>query len=105
MAISVRERICSYIPNLITPNGDASNDYLMIPCLDIEPYPLNHLAIYNQWGDKVFEASPYSIDPDKAWRGELFGQTGKGLPDATYFYIFKANPEDKGLRGSIDIFR
>ena len=105
MAISVRERICSYIPNLITPNGDASNDYLMIPCLDIEPYPLNHLAIYNQWGDKVFEASPYSNDPDKAWRGELFGQTGKGLPDATYFYIFKANPEDKGLRGSIDIFR
>ena len=105
VAISVRERICSYIPNIITPNGDDSNDFLMIPCLDIEPYPQNHLAIYNQWGDKVYEAEPYDNDPDKAWRGELFGEPGRGLPDATYFYIFKATPEDVGLRGSIDIFR
>jgi len=105
VAISVRERICSNVPNIITPNGDDLNDYLMIPCLDIEPYPQNQLAIYNQWGDKVYEAAPYSNDPNKAWRGELFGEAGKGLPDATYYYIFKATPEDKGLRGSIDIFR
>jgi len=105
VAIAVRERVCMNVPNIITPNGDDLNDYLMIPCLDIEPYPQNHLAIYNQWGNKVYEASPYSNDPDKAWRGELFGEPGKGLPDATYFYIFKATPEDKGLKGSIDIFR
>ncbi|MBC7774260.1 MAG: HYR domain-containing protein [Phycisphaerae bacterium] len=105
IGISVRERICTYIPNIITPNGDDVNDYLTIPCLDIEPYPLNHLAIYNQWGDKIYEAEPYVNDPDKAWRGELFGEHGKGLPDAPYFYIFKATPEDKGLKGFIEVFR
>jgi gliding motility-associated-like protein len=105
VAISVRERICSIVPNIITPNGDDLNDYLMIPCLDIDPYPQNHLVIYNQWGDKVYEAMPYSNDPDKAWRGELFGEAGKGLPDATYFFIFKATPQDKGLNGFIEIFR
>jgi hypothetical protein len=77
----------------------------MIPCLDIEPYPLNHLVIYNQWGDRVYEAAPYSNDPDTAWRGELFGELGKGLPDATYYFIFKATPEDKGLNGFIEILR
>ncbi|MDO8365625.1 MAG: gliding motility-associated C-terminal domain-containing protein, partial [Saprospiraceae bacterium] len=103
--IAVRERMCNTVPNIITPNGDDLNDFLMIPCLDIEPYPLNHLVIYNQWGDRVYEAMPYSNDPGKAWRGELFGEPGRGLPDATYFYIFKATPDDKGLRGFIEVFR
>ncbi|MFN0213525.1 MAG: HYR domain-containing protein [Saprospiraceae bacterium] len=105
IAITVRERICSYIPNIITPNGDDSNDFLTIPCLDIESYPQNHLVIYNQWGDKVYEAQPYLNDPVNAWKGEYNGQAGKGLPDATYYYIFKAMPDDKGLRGFIEIFR
>jgi gliding motility-associated-like protein len=105
ISIAVRERICSTVPNIITPNGDDINDYLMIPCLDIEPYPLNRMVIYNQWGDKVYEAAPYSNAPDKAWRGEYMGEPGKGLPDAAYYFIFKATPEDKGLNGFIEIFR
>jgi gliding motility-associated-like protein len=105
ISIAVRERICSTVPNIITPNGDDINDYLMIPCLDIEPYPLNRLVIYNQWGDKVYEAAPYSNAPDKAWRGEFMGEPGKGLPDAAYYFIFKATPEDKGLNGFIEVFR
>jgi len=105
VGITVRERICTYIPNIITPNGDDMNDYLVIPCLDIESYPKNQLVIYNQWGDKVYEASPYSNDPGKAWRGELFGQPGRNLPDATYFYFFRPTPEDKGLKGFIEVFR
>lgn len=105
ISITVRERICTSVPNIITPNGDDINDYLMIPCLDIEPYPQNHLVVYNQWGDRVYEAMPYSNEPDKAWRGELMGEPGKGLPDATYYYIFKATPGDKGLNGFIEIWR
>lgn len=105
VAIQVRERVCSFIPNIITPNGDNTNDYLVIPCLDIEPYPQNSLVIYNQWGDRVYEAAPYDNAPDKAWKGELFGEPGKGLPDATYFYIFKAAPDDPGLKGFIEVFR
>lgn len=105
VSIRVRERICSFIPNIITPNGDNTNDFLVIPCLDIESYPQNQLVIYNQWGDRVYEAAPYDNDPSKAWRGELFGKAGKPLPDATYYYIFKATPEDEGLKGFIEVFR
>lgn len=105
VSIQVRERICSFIPNIITPNGDGINDYLVVPCLDIEPYPQNSLIIYNQWGDRVYEAAPYDNAPDKAWKGELFGEAGKAMPDATYYYIFKASPDDQGLKGFIEVFR
>jgi len=105
VTISVRERICSFIPNIITPNGDGLNDFLAIPCLDIEPYPNNHLIVYNQWGAKVFEANPYSNNPDQAWRGTMDGDPGKPLPDATYFFVFKATPDDGGLKGFIEVYR
>lgn len=105
VSITARERICAFIPNIITPNGDGMNDYLVIPCLDQEPYLENHLLIFNQWGQKVYDAAPYSNDPDKAWRGTMNGITGKDLPDATYYYIFKARPSDSGLKGFVEIFR
>jgi large repetitive protein len=105
VTITVREIICGYIPNIITPNNDEINDFLVIPCLDTELYPNNELVIYNQWGDRVFEAAPYSNNPQQAWKGTLFGEEGKNLPDATYFYIFKPTPDHAGLKGYIEIFR
>lgn len=103
--ITIREVDCTYIPNIITPNGDGINDYLEIPCLDTELYPNNALIIYNQWGDQVFEAAPYSNDPLRVWRGTLNGEDGKDLPDATYFYIFKSAPDRPALKGFVELFR
>ena len=105
IAITVRERICMEVPNIITPNGDGLNDYLAIPCLDIEFYPDNQLVIYNQWGDKVYEAAPYSNDPAKAWQGELFGRAGQGLPDAAYYFFFKPTLDHPGIKGFVEVFR
>ncbi len=105
VTITIREVSCTYLPNIITPNGDGINDYLEIPCLYTELYPNNSLIIYNQWGDKVFEASPYSNDPLNVWRGTLNGEEGKDLPDATYFYIFKPAPGLPALKGFIELFR
>ncbi len=103
--ITVRETFCTYIPNIITPNDDGINDYLEIPCLETELYPQNRLIIYNQWGDKVYEAAPYINTPDKAWRGTLDGQPGRNLPDGTYFYYFQPDPNKAALSGFIEIFR
>ncbi|MCS6929271.1 MAG: HYR domain-containing protein [Saprospiraceae bacterium] len=105
VTITVRETFCTYIPNIITPNDDNINDYLEIPCLNTELYPNNRLIIYNQWGDKVYEASPYSNDPAKAWRGTLNGRPGQHLPDGTYFYYFLPAPDRKPLTGYLEIFR
>lgn len=66
-----------FIPNLITPNGDSKNDRLEIKNLQF--HPENELTIYNRWGKKVFESSPYQQN----WPTE-------NPIEGSYFFFFKA---------------
>jgi len=61
------------VPNIITPNGDGVNDYFKIK--NIEKLESSTLRIYNRWGKKIFEASPYNNDWD-----------GNGAADGVYYY-------------------
>ena len=65
--------------------------------------------IYNQWGDKVFEDTGYTNDPNDpnhpAWRGTLNGNNDKPLPDGVYFYIFKPDSTEQPIKGFIEIYR
>ena len=67
--------------SVITPNGDGDNDVLEFRGL--EAFPDNNLAIYNRWGNKVFERARYQQD------GALFDGTngGEELAPDTYYYI------------------
>jgi len=94
------EDIC-FIPTIITPNGDQTNDRLRIPCLENEAYPQNSLIIFNQWGDKVFEAAPYKND----WEGTWQNASGKNLPDGTYFYNFKRDQDSQVVKGHLLVYR
>ncbi len=109
VSIMVKDVSCSFIPNIITPNGDDLNDWFTIPCLDGNAFTNNSLVVYNQWGDKVFEDKGYTNDPSDpvhpAWRGTLNGDGGKDLPDGVYFYIFTPAPSEKPLKGFVEIFR
>jgi hypothetical protein len=100
---------CSFIPNIITPNGDGLNDWLTIPCLDGRNFTDNTLVIYSQWGAKVFEDQGYTNDPNDAnhpaWRGTLEGAVDANLPDGVYFYIFKPGPNEKAIKGFVEIIR
>lgn len=97
---------CSFIPNIITPNGDEANDWLEIPCLNFGLFRDNSLVIYNQWGDKVYEITGYdNDDPDRRWEGTLDGQPGKDLPDGVYFYVFRPGPNEPVIKGFVEIFR
>ncbi len=89
------------IPTLITPNGDGLNDELTINCLAFEKYPNNEMLIFNQWGDQVYQAAPYKND----WQGTLDGESGKDLPDGTYYFIFKKDSSSDPQKGYITIFR
>ena len=84
---------------VITPNGDGENDNFYVSCLeDPAANPQNTLAIYNEWGDEVFSASPYLND----WEGTY---EGSDLPDGTYYYLFRAGPTADEQRGFITLFR
>ncbi len=105
VTIRINDTKCIFIPNIITPNGDDTNDWFTVPCLETGLFSENSLVVYNQWGDQVYEAAPYSNDPADAWRGTLYGKDGKDLPDGVYFYIFKPGPNIPPMKGFVEIFR
>ena len=93
-----------YAPSIITPNGDGMNDGFVIPCLaEVDSdgqsgFPSNSVSIYNQWGDEVYNATPYQND----WRGTF---NGDDLPAGTYFYIIDLGNGDKPMSGYLIIQR
>lgn len=91
-----------FIPEGFSPNGDGINDLFVIKGL--EKYPHNSIAIFNRWGDLVFEASPYQNTWDgRSTEGLRIG--GDELPISTYFYLFDLGNGTKVIKGSIYLNR
>jgi len=66
-----------YIPNTFTPNNDGKNDVLKV-----YGYIINkiHIAIFDQWGEKVFESNSQDIGWDGTYKG-------KAMPSGVYIYV------------------
>lgn len=75
------------LPTGFSPNGDNNNDTYVID-EDLSLYPNNTFIIFNRWGNKVYEKSPY----DNSWGGESNVDNTVGsetkLPVGTYYYLF-----------------
>jgi gliding motility-associated-like protein len=88
------------IPELITPNGDGSNDTWIIT--NIDKYNENEVIIMNRWGDKVFVASPYTNN----WSGQCNTGiliAGEKVTDGTYFYVLTLKPGEEPIKGFIEL--
>jgi gliding motility-associated-like protein/uncharacterized repeat protein (TIGR01451 family) len=91
-----------FIPEGFSPNGDGTNDLFVIR--GILNYPANTFVIYNRWGNKVFEASPYK----NTWDGRsMFGLRvgGDELPVGTYFYVLDLKNGSSIFKGTIYLNR
>ena len=63
-------------------------------------FPKNEFTIFNRWGNKVFEASPYKNEWDgKAEMGIRVG--GDDLPVGTYFYLLDLKDGTPVYKGTI----
>lgn len=70
----------------LSPNGDGTNDALIIEGL--EESPNNIVIIYNRLGQKVFEKTNYVDDfRGVSNTGSLVLNQEKGLPEGVYFYV------------------
>lgn len=64
----------------MTPNSDGINDFFMIPCIETGNFPGNEVTIFNQWGDEIYRAAPYTNN----WQGTY---NGEDVPAGTYYYV------------------
>ena len=71
-----------YAYNLITPNGDPSNEYFVID--NVELYPNSRLVITNRWGRIVHDVIGYKND----WRGT---DHDNELSAGVYYYVLQLN--------------
>jgi gliding motility-associated-like protein/uncharacterized repeat protein (TIGR01451 family) len=92
-----------FIPQGFSPNGDGINDLFVIRGIEI--FPANSIQIYNRWGNKVFDASPYRNTWDgKANNGLIIGD-GDRLPIGTYFYLLNLGDNSDVIKGTIYLNR
>lgn len=73
-----------------SPDGDGVNDQWDID--NIDNYENNRVAIFNRWGNVVWQATNYN-NQDVSWRGDSNAglKVGSELPDGTYFYIIEGD--------------
>lgn len=87
-----------FIPQGFSPNGDGINDLFVIR--GIEYYPENTLVIFNRWGSKIFEASPY----ENTFDGYSTSSATIGaaeLPVGTYFYVLDLGDGSDPIKGTV----
>ena len=100
------EELIFYVPNTFTPDGDIFNqEFLPIFSSGYDPYDYN-LAIYNRWGEIIFESNNSEI----GWDGS-YGTNGEIVmsQDGTYTWkiTFKTirNDERKFVVGHVNLVR
>ncbi|WP_240699335.1 gliding motility-associated C-terminal domain-containing protein [Spirosoma sordidisoli] len=79
-----------YIPSAFSPNGDGLNDVWVIP--NAGQFPNCDVAVYNRWGEVVFQSKGYTIPWDGTSRQERVSpgvytyriNTGEGPYSTTY---------------------
>ena len=89
------------IPDAFSPNGDGVNDTYMIEGLLY--YRQNSIQVFNRWGTRVLERSPYNNDWDG--RSEASLNWGEELPESTYYYILDLGNGDEPYTGYIYLKR
>lgn len=63
----------TFVPNVITPDGDGKNDFFII--VGLQNYDGVEVEVYNRWGNQVYANKNYNND----WSGER-------LNEGTYYY-------------------
>ena len=88
----VEEPIAVVLPNIITPDGNARNDGLIIK--NIELYSSRRVTIYNRWGKVVYKTDNY--DNGIPFTG--LNSSGNRLADGVYFISLDLYDEISGKK-------
>ncbi|MBP6312502.1 MAG: gliding motility-associated C-terminal domain-containing protein [Flavobacteriales bacterium] len=101
LSILLEDCLTLIIPDAFSPNVDGTNDVYVIR--NLEYYDVRSLQVFNRWGSKVLDKSPYNND----WDGtSQFGGTfGEFLPESTYYYVLDIGGDKEPYTGYIYLRR
>jgi gliding motility-associated-like protein len=98
-SILISSKSCEvFFPNVFTPNGDIKNDFFKI--LNATNLLEYKLAIYNRWGEKVFETNNYTTGWDGNYKGSAC-QVGSYV----WYCNFIKEGRQKNMKGSVLLLR
>jgi gliding motility-associated-like protein len=83
------------IPNVFSPNNDQHNNTFYIK--GIEGFPRSSIAIYNRWGNLIYENGNYK----GGWDGRMGTEP---VAEGTYFYVFNRS-DGVTFHGSVTLVR
>ncbi|MBV6406128.1 MAG: gliding motility-associated C-terminal domain-containing protein [Flavobacteriales bacterium] len=99
--VRLKDCLTVIVPDAFSPNGDGVNDTYVVH--NLESYPDNSLQVFNRWGAKVLDRSPYTNDWDG--RSENSLNWGEELPESTYYFILDLGNGEEPFTGYIYIRR
>lgn len=88
----------AFIPNTFTPNGDGQNDILYVRGLKVDEV---YFAVYNRWGEMVFETT----DKSKGWDGIYKGKPADVGVFGWYLKVRCYNGEETFKKGNVTLIR
>jgi gliding motility-associated-like protein len=87
-----------FVPNTFTPNNDGQNDILYVRGLKVQEV---YFAVYDRWGEKVFETN----DKNKGWDGIYNGRASDVGVFGWYLRVKCFNGEEAFRKGNVTLIR
>jgi gliding motility-associated-like protein len=100
VSIQVNNETNVFVPNAFTPNNDGVNDQFKM-FGDLGNIYFMEVAVFDRWGEKVYESN----DPNFEWDGTYRGEPA---PTGVYVYVATAvfnNGTHRDMKGSVTLLR
>ena len=88
----------AFVPNTFTPNGDGKNDILYVRSISVKEL---YFAVYDRWGEMVFETT----DINKGWDGIYKGKLANPDVYGWYLKVKCYNGDEMDKKGDVSLIR
>jgi len=103
--VIIRKDIDIFVPNVFTPNGDGTNDFVTV-FTDQHIKIIDNFKIFTRWGELVFEKSDFLPNIEsEGWNGKFRGQE---MNPAVFAWVATVNIPGEGIRiikGNVTLIR
>jgi len=107
--VVVQKKSQVYVPNIFNPNSDLNFSVGVYVGIDVAK--IKQFAIYDRWGDQVFQVGEYIptpgniVDATKSWDGSVRGDKGQVGVYVWYCEVEFIDGQTKLFKGDVTLMR